>query len=376
MNARRIPSFALVLALAALLLPPAGHSAPGKAGLEGIRVPPGFRISLYSGDTPDARSLALGRDGTVFVGSMSGGKVYALRDENGDGVAEKSYVLASGLTMPNGVAYRDGDLYVAEISRILKLKGIDGRLAKPPAPEVVYADFPDDTHHGWKYLRFGPDGKLYTAVGAPCNVCLKDNRIYAALVRLDPDGRNLEIFAEGARNSVGFDWHPETGELWFTDNGRDWLGDDQPPDELNHAPKAGLHFGFPFCHGGDVPDPEFGKQKPCSQFTPPAWKFPAHVAALGARFYTGSQFPPEYKGQLFVAQHGSWNRSQPQGYRVVAVRFENGKPAGDQVFAEGWLQPGGQATGRPVDVLQMPDGALLVSDDKRGAVYRITYTKP
>lgn len=341
--------------------------------LSSIKLPPGFRISVYSDQTPNARSLALGDDGTVYVGSMSEGKVYAVRDENRDGIAERVHTLASGLNMPNGVAYVDGDLYVAEISRIFKLKDIGHHLAEPPSPEVVYQDFPKDVHHGWKYLRFGPDRKLYTAVGAPCNICLSEKEIYATLVRLDPDGKKLEIYAHGVRNSVGFDWHPQTGELWFTDNGRDWLGDDAPPDELNVASKAALHFGYPYCHGGEIADPEFGKRKTCSEFVPPAWKFPAHVAALGARFYTGDLFPARYRGQLFVAQHGSWNSSTPQGYRVVMVQFQGGKPVADQVFAEGWLQANGEVTGRPVDVLPMPDGTLLVSDDALGAIYRITY---
>ncbi|MGZ8219264.1 PQQ-dependent sugar dehydrogenase [Methylomagnum sp.] len=348
-------------------------SASAAIDLGGIKLPPGFHIAVYTDQTPDARALALGEDGTVYAGSMSEGRVFAVRDENRDGVADKVHTLVSGLNMPNGVAYLDGDLYVAEISRISKLKDISRHLADPPKPEVVYDDLPKDVHHGWKYLRVGPDRKLYTAVGAPCNICLPEKEAYAALVRLDPDGKNFEIYARGVRNTLGFDWQPETQELWLTDNGRDWLGNDSPPDELNHAPKPGMNFGYPYCHGGDIADPEFGKQKPCSEFTPPAWKFPAHVAALGARFYTGTQFPAEYRNQLFVAQHGSWNRTPPQGYRVVALRFENGQPVADQVFAEGWLKANGEVTGRPVDVLQMPDGALLVSDDQRGAIYRISY---
>lgn len=345
------------------------------ADLNGIKLPPGFRISVYTDQTPDARSLALGDDGTVYVGSMSEGKVYAVRDENRDGAVDRVYTLAKGLNMPNGVAVLDGDLYVAEISRILKFKDIGRHLAEPPTAEAVYDDFLKDVHHGWKYLRVGPDRKLYTAVGAPCNICLSEKEIFATLVRLNPDGGNFEIYARGIRNTVGFDWHPDTRELWFTDNGRDWLGDDAPPDELNHAPKSGLNFGYPYCHAKDIADPEFGQRKSCSEFTPPAWTFSAHVAALGARFYSGSLFPAEYRGRLFVAQHGSWNRSAPVGYRVVAVRFEGGKPVDDQVFAEGWLKANGEVAGRPVDILQMPDGALLVSDDKQGAIYRIAYQR-
>lgn len=338
-----------------------------------IKLPKGFGISVYTDRTPNARSLALGEDGTVYVGSMSEGRVFAVRDENGDGKADRVYTVASGLNMPNGVATLEGDLYVAENSRILRFKAIGQHLAEPPEPEVVYEALPKEVHHGWKYLRVGPDRKLYTAVGAPCNICLSENEIFATLVRLDPNGKNFEIFARGVRNSVGFDWHPETRALWFTDNGRDWLGNDAPPDELNTAPQAGLNFGYPYCHGKDIADPEYGRKKTCAEFTSPAWTFPAHVAALGARFYTGSQFPPEYWGRLFVAQHGSWNRLPKQGYRVVSIRFEAGKPVEEQAFAEGWLKPDGRVTGRPVDVLQMPDGALLVSDDETGAIYRIAY---
>lgn len=338
-----------------------------------IKLPPGFRIGLYTDKTPDARSLALGDDGTVYVGSMDEGRVYALRDGNGDGKADQVHVLATNLNMPNGVAFADGDLYIVEIPRILRFRDIGRRLSNPPEPEVVFDRYPEDVHHGWKYLRVGPDGKLYVPVGAPCNVCLSEKDIYATLTRLDKDGSNFEIYARGVRNTVGFDWHPETKELWMNDNGRDWLGDDRPPDELNHVPKPGLHFGFPYCHGKNIADPSFGKGKSCAEFEPPAWTYPAHVAPLGMRFYTGKQFPAEYRGRLFVAQHGSWNRSAPVGYRIVTVEFRGGKPVADEVFAEGWLRPNGEVLGRPVDLLEMPDGALLVSDDKAGAIYRIVY---
>ncbi|XSG84443.1 MAG: PQQ-dependent sugar dehydrogenase [Methylohalobius sp. ZOD2] len=340
-----------------------------------IKLPPGFQIELFARDIPNVRSMSLGDDGTIYVGSRTAGKVYALRDENGDGVAERRYVIVEELTMPNGVAFYQGDLYVTEVSRILRFPDIDRHLADPPEPEVVYDAFPTDLWHGWKYLRVGPDGKLYTAVGAPCNICLSKNDIYATLVRLDRDGGGLEIVARGVRNSVGFDWHPETKELWFTNNGRDWLGDDRPPDELNRVSEAGLHFGYPYCHGGDIPDPNYGKLAPCKDFEPPAWRFGAHVAPLGLRFYTGDQFPARYRGQLFVAQHGSWNRSEPVGYKVVWLEFKDGEPVAEHVFAEGWLRPDGESFGRPVDILQLPDGSLLVSDDQRGVIYRIYYQK-
>ncbi len=354
----------------------AGFALSAHAGqdwLGKIRLPEGFHISIYTDQTPNARSLALGDDGTVYVGTMDEGKVYALRDDDHDGKADKVLTLAAGLNDPNGVAFFKGDLYIAEIGRIVKLKDIAAHLADPPKPIVVFDGYPKDRHHGWKYLRIGPDGKLYVPVGAPCNICLSEKEIYASLTRLDVDGRNLEIYARGIRNTVGFDWNPQTGELFFTDNGRDWLGDDVPPEELNAAPKAGMHFGYPFCHGGDIADPEFGNLQACSRFTPPAWKFPAHVAALGIRFYQGRQFPAQYQGQLFVAQHGSWNRSTPQGYRVVLVKFKDGKPVADMIFADGWLQANGDVLGRPVDVLELADGSLLVSDDLKGVVYRIVY---
>jgi glucose/arabinose dehydrogenase len=368
-------SSAFFRALALLLI--TGLTAPparsGEDWLGKIRVPPGFHISLYTDGIPNARSMTLGDDGTVYVGSLQAGKVYAVRDANRDGTADRVDVIASGLNVPNGVAFFQGDLYIAEIERIVKLAKISGRLESPPLPTVVADGYPSETHHGWKYLRIGPDAKLYVPVGAPCNICLPDNDIFATITRLDLDGKNREIFARGIRNTVGFDWHPETRQLWFTDNGRDWLGDDRPPDELNTAAQAGLHFGYPYCHGGDIPDPEFGAKRPCSDFVPPAWKFPAHVAALGMRFYTGQQFPAEFRQQLFVAQHGSWNRTQPQGYRVVVVSFDQGKPVGERVFADGWLRADGSSLGRPVDVLELPDGSLLISDDQRGVLYRVTY---
>jgi hypothetical protein len=237
---------------------------------------------------------------------------------------------------------------------------------------TVNDQFPKDRHHGWKFIAFGPDGMLYVPVGAPCNICQPDENRYALITRMKADGSGREIFARGIRNTVGFDWHPATKELWFTDNGRDQLGDDIPPDELNHAPKKGLHFGYPYCHGGDIPDDQFGKKHSCTEFTPPAQKLGPHVATLGMRFYTGSMFPPEYHNQIFIAEHGSWNRSTPIGYRITVVGLNKNRAISYKVFAEGWLQ-GRRAWGRPVDVLVMRDGALLVSDDSAGAIYRIGY---
>jgi glucose/arabinose dehydrogenase len=341
--------------------------------LRKIRLPPGFRISLYA-LAPGARSLAWSPSGTLFVGTRDEGNVYAVTSR-GPGVAGEVVTVARNLRMPNGVAFRDGSLYVSEISRILRYDGIESRLKSPPQPAVVYDRLPGDRHHGWKFIAFGPDGLLYVPVGAPCNIC-EPAPVYAAIHRMRPDGTGLELFARGVRNTVGFDWHPQTKEMWFTDNGRDMLGDDVPPDELNHAPRAGLHFGYPYCHGRNVSDPQFGAARRCAEFTPPAYELGPHVAAIGMRFYTGKMFPEKYRNQIFIAEHGSWNRSRPIGYRVMAVHLEKGRAARYEVFAEGWLPEGpGRpvAWGRPADVLVAPDGALLVSDDEVGAIYRITY---
>jgi glucose/arabinose dehydrogenase len=335
-----------------------------------IRLPPGFRIAPYA-EVPNARSMALGEKGTLFVGTRKG-EVYAvLPGDTAEGI-HRVVTIARKLHSPNGVAYLGGALYVAEIGRILRLDGIESRLSSPPSPVVVNDSFPKDEHHGWKFIRFGPDGMLYVPVGAPCNVCEPGDPRYAAILRMQPDGKGLEVFASGVRNTVGFDWNPKTGELWFTDNGRDWMGDDLPPDELNRAPRKGLHFGFPYLHGNNIPDPEFGARGKSIGFTPPEWELPAHVASLGMRFYTGRMFPPGYRGHIFIAEHGSWNRSKPIGYRVSLVRLEGNRAAGHEVFADGWLQDG-RAWGRPVDVQGMPDGSLLVSDDKAGMIYRISY---
>ena len=348
---------------------------PPQQVIKQLHVPKGFNISVFADNLPNARTLALGDDGVVYVGTRRQGSVYAVKDENGDGVADKRYIIARDLYMPNGVAWRGGDLYVAEVHRILKFEDIGRHLGKKIQPIVIYDKFPTDRHHGWKYLRFGPDGKLYTAIGAPCNICLPKKAIYTSLVRLNPDGTGLELLASGIRNSVGFDWRPGSQDLYFTDNGRDYLGEDEPADELNRWRKKGEHFGYPFCHGGDVLDPEFGKGKACRDFVPPVWRFKAHMAPLGMRFYTGDQFPARYKNQLFVAQHGSWNRSQPHGYRVVLLKFNGDQVISEQVFIDGWLTGKGQVLGRPTDILEMPDGSLLIADDTLGVIYRVSYRR-
>jgi glucose/arabinose dehydrogenase len=342
--------------------------------LKQLSLPAGFSMAIYADNVPNARSLALADDGVVFVGTGKEGKVYALADADHDGVADHRYVIAENLFMPNGVAYKDGALYVAAVNRILRFDAITQHLDNPPAPVVVTDKLPDDKHHGWKYLRFGADNKLYTAVGAPCNSCKPEKDIYTSLIRLNPNGSELEILARGIRNTVGFDWQPETNALFFNDNGRDYLGDDEPADELNKWTTKGEHFGYPYCHGGDTLDPEFGKDKKCADYTAPAWKYKAHIAPLGMRFYTGKQFPVDYKNQLFVAQHGSWNRTEPQGYRVALVKFNQGKPVSEQAFISGWLTDKGEVLGRPVDILTLPDGSLLVSDDQLGVIYKVTYT--
>ncbi len=364
----------LLLALG-LVFSAAGSTAraEGPSLLDRIELPPGFRIAFFAEHLPNARSMVLSPAGTLFVGTRTAGSVYALRDEDGDGVAERRFVIAKGLHMPNGVAVRGGALYVAEVSRVIRFDDIERRLEAPPKPAVVNATFPTDEHHGWKFIAFGPDGLLYVPVGAPCNVCDPKDPRYASVMRMKADGSGLEIFARGIRNTVGFDWRPSTGVLWFTDNGRDELGDDVPPDELDRAPKKGLHFGFPYCHGGDIPDPELGKGKRCQDFVPPVQRLGPHVAALGMRFYTGSMFPERYRGQIFIAEHGSWNRTKPDGDRVTLVTIDAGEHTTYAPFATGWLTREGNKLGRPVDVLVMPDGALLVSDDQRGAIYRITY---
>ncbi len=352
---------------------PAITEASADLPLSSIKLPPGFEIAVFA-EVANARSMALSPNGTLFVGNRKEDKVYAVKDTNGDFVADKKWVIASGLNMPNGVAFKDGDLYVAEVSRILKFKAIEDNLSNPGAGDVVYDQFPTETHHGWKYIAFGPDGKLYVPVGAPCNICEPEKPIYATITRMNPDGSNLEIFASGIRNTVGFTWHPDTQELWFTDNGRDMLGDDIPPCELNKAPQAGMHFGYPYCHGGTIKDPDFGNKKPCSNFVPPQKNLNAHVAPLGIKFYGGTMFPATYRKQAFIAEHGSWNRTKKSGHLVSLLRLENGKVTSYEPFAEGWLDHDTQkAWGRPVDVLVLPDGSMLVSDDQGGMIYRISY---
>lgn len=348
----------------------------GNLPLDRLNLPDGFSIDVYAGNIEGARSMAMGANGTLFVGTRNEGKVYALKDVDGDYKVDETYTIASDLEQPNGVAFKDGALYVAAVSRMFKYNNIESQLENPQDPELIYDDYPTEFHHGWKYIAFGPDSKLYVPVGAPCNICdsaTVDKR-YASITRMDPDGSNREIVAHGVRNTVGFTWHPETDELWFTDNGRDMMGDDVPPGELNKLTEVGQHFGYPFCHGGTVKDPEYGDQRPCSDFVPPVQPLQAHVAALGVKFGKGPMFPEAYTGHAFLAEHGSWNRSSKVGYRVTLVKLENGEAVSYEPFIDGWLDEESQeAFGRPVDLLFLEDGSLLISDDEGDAIYRVTY---
>lgn len=370
-NGLEIPTITSSVSLDASV--PAITKTSAELPLSSLKLPKGFSISIYA-EVENARSMAISPSGTVFVGNRNEDKVYAIKDTNGDFKADKKWVIASGLNMPNGVAFKDGNLYVAEVSRIHKFTNIEAKLDAPGKSEIIYDKFPTETHHGWKYIAFGPDGKLYVPIGAPCNICEPKAPIYASIHRMNADGTGLELFASGIRNTVGFTWHPDTKDLWFTDNGRDMLGDDVPPCELNSAPKKGMHFGYPYCHGGTIKDPEFGSKRSCDEFTRPMQNLGAHVAPLGLKFYTGNMFPAEYKNQIILAEHGSWNRSKKNGYKLSLAKLENGKVVSYQPFATGWLDEATQKVwGRPVDVLLLPDGSMLVSDDQAGVIYRIAY---
>lgn len=349
---------------------------PSNLPLERLKLPPGFKIEVYADSIDGARSMAMGEEGTLFVGTRNDKTVYAIQDLDKDYRADHVTILDSTLEVPNGIAFRKGSLYVAEVGRLLRYDSIESKLNNPPQPVVVYDDYPKEFHHGWKYIAFGPDDKLYVPVGAPCNICdstVADPR-YASITRMDPDGSNREIYARGVRNTVGFSWHPTTGELWFTDNGRDLMGDDIPPCELNRVQEAGQHFGYPFCHGGTIADPEFGDMRPCSDFVAPVQALDAHVAPLAVKFNTGPMFPETYKNVALIAEHGSWNRSKKSGYRIAMVALEDNRAVGYETFIEGWLDEASQEQfGRPVDLLFLKDGSLLISDDYGDAIYRVTY---
>ena len=342
-------------------------NAEADVKLDKIKLPANFKIEVWAADIPNAREMAISEEGLVFVGSRQEGNVYAVIDEDGDGKADTKFTLAEDLQMPNGVAYKDGDLYVAEVSRIIRFKDILANL-NDPKYEVVYDKYPTETHHGWKFIAFGPDGLI----------CEPEKEIFASITRLDVSSPNPtpEIVAQGVRNSVGFDWDPKTGDMWFTDNGRDMMGDDVPNCELNHITESGQHFGYPYWHEGTVKDPEFGdKGGPASDYVAPAAKMGAHVAPLGMRFYQGSMFPAEYKNRVIIAKHGSWNRSRKSGYVLTSLNIDGSNASGEQDFATGWLDEEAQeAWGRPVDLQEMKDGSLLISDDMAGVIYRVTYS--
>ena len=344
--------------------------------LEQIEMPEGFKIELVTDQTPGARSMVMGDDGTLFVGTRGKrtdpnrlGDVYAVTGMADDFVADQVMIVASDLFMPNGVAFRDGALYIAEPNRLLRYDGIEANLSEPPKAVTVNDSYPSDRHHGWKYIDFGPDGRIYLPVGAPCNICESSDE-YAVITSIKADGSDKRIEAKGIRNTVGFDWHPQTKELWFTDNGRDLWTDDLPPEELNRVSERGQHFGYPYEYGKGHRDNVF--EVPDLEFQAAALELPAHTAPLGMTFYSGDMFPEKYRNSILIPHHGSWNRSEPAGYYISFVSVEDNIAQPHEVFAEGWLQ-GKENWGRPTDLLVLADGSLLVSDDQAGAIYRISY---
>ncbi len=354
-------------------------SGPPSVSLGYLEAPAGFEVSIFAEGVTNARQMAMSESGVLYVGSRREGKVYAIVDENNDFKADSIYTIIEDLRLPNGVALKNGDLYVAEVSKIWRFDNIDETFMNSPEPTLVTDELPTEGHHGWKYIAFGPDEKLYVPIGAPCNICNheEDNPLFATLTRMNDDGSEHEIVAKGIRNTVGFTWHPETGNIWFTDNGRDWMGDDVPPCELNEITEANQHFGYPYLHGDDVWDPKFGEEgKPMAdKFVTPVQNLGAHVAPLGVIFYTGDMFPTAYKNRALIAEHGSWNRSSKVGYRITQVIFDDeGNAIEYKPFIEGWLAGKDDIKGRPVAILQLEDGSLLISDDSSGKIYRVTYS--
>lgn len=340
------------------------------ANLKNVKLPAGFQISLYAAGVNSARQMALGDKGTLFVGAFSVGNVYAIVDQGG---RKEVKTILKGLKMPTGIAYHQGTLYVADIDKILAYEKAEETLDNMPQGKVVYDDMPPYPAHGWKYLALDKDGWLYVPFGVPCNICLPPTST-AQIRRVDPKTGMAEIVALGVRNSVGGAVDPRSGHYWFTDNARDWLADDRPSDELNHVTRIGTHFGYPYCHQGDIPDPKLAMGRQCSEFMPPVVKLGNHVAPLGMKFYTGQQFPEEYRNNIFVAEHGSWNRHKYEGARIKRVIVgADGRQAKQEVFASGWLEGDRTYRGRPNDVLVTPDGSLLISDDWAGAIYQVSY---
>lgn len=347
-------------------------AAQDRLPLELLKLPDGFAIEVFYSDVPNARQMAMGDQGTLFVGSRQQGKVYALQDTDSDGYPDKRYIVARNLNMPSGITFRQGALYVAAVDTVYRFPNIEQALDSPER-ETVLSGLPSERHHGWKYIDFGPDGWLYLPIGAPCNICLSKDPRFASIQRWDPVSGKLELVAEGVRNSVGFDWHPQTKELWFSDNGRDWMGDDLPPDELNRVTEFGKHYGYPFWHGGVLADDEYPPTKPAAEYEQPMLNLQAHVAPLGIQFYQGEHFPSGYRERLFVAEHGSWNRSTKVGYRVMMAEISKGQVTGYRPFVSGWLQEE-DVWGRPVALLEWKDGSMLISDDFAGVIYRVSHT--
>jgi glucose/arabinose dehydrogenase len=359
------------------LAPPDGPATPAsmaelQESIKKVKLPPGFKIEVYASGIPEARQMAWGNNGTLFVGSFNATNVYAVTDQDGKKTVK---TILKGLTMPTGVAYRDNALYVVAIDKLLRYDNAEANLDKLPQPVVVYDDMPAYVPHGWKYIAVDKDGSMYLPFGPPFNIGIPPTSL-SQVRRVDPKTGLAEIVALGVRNSVGGDVDPRTGDYWFTENARDWMSDDMPSDKLNHITKIGEHFGYPYCHQGDTPDPKFAGGHKCSEFTPPVLNLGAHVAPLGMKFYTGDMFPAEYKNNIFIAEHGSWNRHKYQGGRIMRVTVDpDGKNAKQEVFAEGWITGDQEYAGRPDDILIAKDGSLLVSDDWAGAIYRISYAK-
>ena len=360
------------------ITPPAGPALPTsmadlETNLKSIKLPKGFKISVFASGVANARQMAWGDKGTLFVGSFGVGNVYAITDNGGK---KEVKTILSGLTLPTGIAFRNGALYVVAVSKILKYENAEANLDKMPEAKVVYDDMPAYTAHGWKYLTFDKHGWLYVPFGPPCNECLPPTSL-SQIRRVNPDGSGqAELVAMGVRNSVGGDIDPRTGDYWFSENARDWVTDDLPSDKLNRIARIGAHYGYPYCHQGNLPDPKFGMGHKCSEFTPPVLNLGAHVAPLGMKFYTGKQFPAEYSNNIFIAQHGTWNRHKYVGGNVVRVVTDgSGKKVKHEVFATGWINGDQSYIGRPADIVNAPDGSILVADDWAGAIYRISYAK-
>jgi len=365
------PDTEAAMKLAPVAPPPLPSSADKLATVPGkLKLQKGFNIELFAGSVPNARSMRQGDKGTVFVGSRLQDKVHAIVEKNGK---REVKVLVSGLYRPNGLAIHDGTLYIAELSQVSKIEKVEDHLDDAPKPTVIYSDLPKDEAHGWKFIAIGPDNKLYVPVGQPCNNCMPPPT-HGQIRRINLDGSGAEVVARGVRNTVGFDWNPVTKQLYFTDNGRDWASEDVPEDELNRVTKVGEHFGSPYCYQGDFPDPEFGWGHSCSEFTPPVLKTGPHSASLGMRFYTGGNFPAKYKNAIFIARHGSWNRTKKFGGDILAVFLNpNGTVKSTEVFISGFLGPDNNYIGRPADVLFTKDGSMLISDDYNGAIWRVSY---